>query len=223
MSEIKFCPYCSREVVEHAKFCYACGGDLGSISGTPEHAALKAPTDRKPEASPPRDKPSAPAFCRYCGASVAPEAQFCRKCGKNLTSDVKESAPPAVHSPVEPATHSPVDRRDELLNESYRRSGQEILRPFEKTVVNGVECFSGKTRHRDGRTLEITLYPAPSFEHARQLKEQLSNGYQARGYATYKTADNTWMGFLEGTLISVAAEQASALRVPTTIVIATPI
>ena len=116
-----------------------------------------------------------------------------------------------------------IDQRGELLNESYLRSGHAVLEPFQKTVVNGTECFTGTTRHPKGHTLEIKVYLADSYENARRFKEQLSSGYQAHGYVTHKAEDDTWMGVFEGTMISVMAEQTSALGVPTTMVVSTPL
>jgi hypothetical protein len=115
------------------------------------------------------------------------------------------------------------DQRGDVLNESYRRSGPTVREPFQKTVVNGIECFTGKTRHPNGHPLEIKVYLADSYENAQRFKEQLSSGYQAHGYVTQEDKLDTWMGVFGSTLISVVAEQTSALGVPTTMVVSTPL
>jgi hypothetical protein len=121
----------------------------------------------------------------------------------------------------QPAQQTPVDQRsEEELNESYRRSGHEVIKPFRKTVVNGVERFSGTTRHPDGYQMQIQIYLANSFASAERCKELLSKGYEARGYSAHKTARDEWVGVLGGTLISIMAKKDSLLGVPTTGVIA---
>jgi hypothetical protein len=70
--------------------------------------------------------------------------------------------------------------------------------------------------------LEVKIYLANSYENAQRFRKQLSSGYQ-NGYVTKKTEDDTWTGVFEGTLISVMAEETSALGVPTTMVVSTPV
>jgi hypothetical protein len=154
-------------------------------------------------------------FCRHCGASNAARAQFCRKCGRDLTAvtSTRPRGQPAQQTPV----YQP---SEEQLNESYRRSGHEVLKPFRKTVVNGVERFTGTTRHPNGYQMQIQIYLADSFANAQSCKERLSKRYEARGYSAQKTERDEWVGVLGGTLISIMAKRDSLFGVPTTGVIA---
>jgi predicted nucleic acid-binding Zn ribbon protein len=217
MPEIKFCPYCSSDIVKEAKFCYECGKDLTSFMSASAPATTDAPDDDKKSSSLPDDDVPATKHCRYCGAIIATDAQFCRKCGANLsgTASTRARAPPSKQRPKGDGS--------ELFNESYRRSGHEVLTPFHKTVEDGVVRFGGTTRHPNGHTLEITIYVAKSYSEAQQFKEDISNEYQVLGYETHKMTDDAWMGVNEDTLVSVVAKQTSALGVPTTMVVSTPL
>jgi ribosomal protein L40E len=153
-------------------------------------------------------------FCRHCGASIAPHAQFCNKCGKDqmaVTQARQEGRP------VEPRID---ERGEEQLNESYRHSGHEVLKPFQLTVVQGVQRFAGTTRHPNGYQMQIHIYVANSFANALGCKKQLSERYEALGYTARKIAGEEWVGVAGRTLVSIAANKDSLFGVPTTGVIA---
>jgi vacuolar-type H+-ATPase subunit I/STV1 len=55
-------------------------GILAIIAWDEQRKAAEAP----PRTPPPETPSTAAIFCKYCGASVSPEATFCSSCGKRL-------------------------------------------------------------------------------------------------------------------------------------------
>lgn len=123
-------------------------------------------------------------FCQYCGGSMADDAKFCPKCGKNQTAPSSTQTPqPAQAAPIIVAPESPAQQA------SITSPGELSANPYDS--INGYESLltttgPGRTtsaaaeyRFRVSSALQKVGPEAPRFTLPMQ---RLHNLYQSKFY-----------------------------------------
>ncbi|RPJ61869.1 MAG: zinc-ribbon domain-containing protein [Acidobacteria bacterium] len=99
----KTCPSCGNAVSQHAAFCRSCGARLASEAPAPGPAVQfeAVPPPVFPPPSPRSAESAGGRLCPCCGASTGDAAAFCRNCGASI-------APPANAKPPGTRRSSPL-------------------------------------------------------------------------------------------------------------------